>query len=127
MINTLRNGTLPDQVTLKKRLQFAFTKKLGIIKQPYLFWPPDPKQNPPAPHLLWAALILEDPDSIALAADILVQEHHEKMAARAGRRKGEDTPERDAIIQTALQNLIDLLPPKSLQPVMQKKIRKIFF
>ncbi|MBC8316889.1 MAG: hypothetical protein H8E41_03220 [Desulfobulbaceae bacterium] len=127
MINDLKNGCLPEPTPLKKRLRFAFTKKLGIIKQPYLLWPPDPKQNPPATHLLWAAIILEDADSIALATDILIQERHEKMAARAGSLKGKNIHEREAVIQSVLQDLNTLLPPGSLQSMMQEKIRKFFY
>lgn len=128
MIRNLKNGTLPEVTSLKKRLQFAVTKKLGVIKQPYLFWPPDPKQNPPAIHILWAAIILEDNENVSLAADILIQEHHERMAAKGGgQSEGEDILERETVIQSALEELADLMPPDSLQPVMQKKIRKIFF
>jgi len=127
MIRDLKNGTLPEITPLKKRLQFAITKKLGVIKQPYLFWPPDPKQNPPATHILWAALILEDIENIHLAADILMQEHHERMAAKAGgQSKGQGLLERETIIQSTLEELTNLLPPDSLQPVIQEKIRKIF-
>lgn len=127
MIKDLKNGTLPEITPLQKRLQFAITKKLGVIKQPYLFWPPDPKQNPPATHILWAALILEDNDNVNLAADILMQEHNERMAAKAGgQSKGQSLLKRQAIIQTTLEELKDLLPPDSLQPIIQKKIRKIF-
>lgn len=126
MIRDLKNGKLPEVSPLEKRLQFAITKKLGVIKQPYLFWPPDPKQNPPATHILWAALILEDNENVRLAADILMQEHHERIAAKAGGQpKGQDLLERKAIIQSTLQELTNLLPPDSLQPVIQKKIRKI--
>ena len=127
MIRDLKNGKLPEIPPLKKRLQFAIIKKLGVIKQPYLFWPPDPKQNPPATHILWAALILGDSENVDLAADILMQEHHERMAAKAGgKSKGQDLLERQVIIHSTLQELENLLPPDSLQPIIQKKIRKIF-
>lgn len=126
MIRDLKNGKLPEVSPLKKRLQFAITKKLGVIKQPYLFWPSDPKQNPPATHILWAALILDDNENVRLAADILMQEHHERMAAKAGSQpKGQGLLERKTIIQSTLQELTNLLPPDSIQPVIQKKIRKI--
>ena len=125
MIKDLRSGKLPEITHLEKRLQFALTKKLGIIKQPYLFWPPDPKQNPPATHILWAALILEDNENVSLAADILMQEHHERMTAKAGgQSEGQDILTRDSIIQAACQEMIDILPPNSLQAVIEKKIRK---
>ena len=62
MIEDLRLGRLPDPESLKGRLKFALTKKMGIISQPKMLWPGDPKINPPAKHILWAAIILEDAD-----------------------------------------------------------------
>ena len=127
MIRDLKNGKLPEITPLKKRLQFAVIKKLGVIQQPYLFWPPDPKQNPPATHILWAALILEDNQNAHLAADILKHEHHERMAAKTGgQSKGQGILARETIIQSALQELTDLLPPDSLQANIEGKIRKVF-
>ena len=126
MIKDLKNGKLPKIVPLKKRLQFAVIKKLGVIQQPYLFWPPDPKQNPPATHILWAALIVEDNENIRLAVDILTHERHERMAAKAGgQSKGQGIVERETIIQSALQELTDLLPADSLQANIEGKIRKV--
>ncbi len=127
MIRDLKNGKLPKIVPLKKRLQFAVIKKLGVIQQPYLFWPPDPKQNPPATHILWAALILEDNENVRLAADIIKHEHHERMAAKSGgQSKGQGILKRETIIQSAVQELTDLLPPDSLQANIEDKIRKVF-
>jgi hypothetical protein len=120
MIADLKNGRLPDSQAIKKRLDFAITKKLGIIRQPYLLWPPDPKMNPPATHILWAALITADPSSIELATDILVQEQHEKMAAK----KGSDKLDRLDLIQSAIGELMNLLPENSLQTYFQEKIEK---
>lgn len=121
MITALKRGRLPETKSLKKRLEFALTKKLGIIKQPYLLWPGDPKMNPPAAHILWAALILGDHASVDLAADILVQEHHEKLAAGSGSLKRQ---KREVLLQSAVQDLLHILPPNSLQSFLQENIQK---
>lgn len=120
MIADLKNGRLPEQKSLKKRLKFALTKKLGIIKQPYLLWPGDPKMNPPAQHILWAALITEDQEAFALATDILLQEEHEKQAAKLGSQQAAG----EILVQSAIQELLDIPPANSLQPVLQGKIKK---
>ena len=124
MIADLKNGRLPEAAALAKRLQFAITKKLGVIKQPYLFWPPDPKQNPPAAHILWAALILEDRENFDLAADILMQEHYEKMASKADSQgAGQGNQDRMGNIGSAVEDLISLIGPGSLQSAIKKKIK----
>ncbi len=47
------------------------TKKLGIINLPPPFWMSDPKINPKSEHLLWAALLLGDPNRYELAKTVL--------------------------------------------------------
>lgn len=74
MLKTLTAGQLPEPRELEKRLSIALVKKMGILKQPYLIRPQDPKINPPAEHLLWAAVLLEDNEKFSLAADILYTE-----------------------------------------------------
>lgn len=120
MIADLKNSRLPEQKSLKKRLEFALTKKLGIIKQPYLLWPGDPKMNPPAQHILWAALITENQAATTLAIDILLQEEHEKQAVKPG---SQQAPE-EALVQLAIQELLDIPPENSLRSVLQGKIKK---
>ena len=121
MIADLKNGRLPEQKSLKKRLKFALTKKLGIIKQPYLLWSGDPKMNPPAQHILWAAIIAEDLEGIALATDILVQEEYEKQTAKSGSQQ----VNRETLVQSAIQELLDIPPKNSLHSILQGKIKKI--
>ena len=77
MIHSLKQGTLPNMVELSQRFNIALVKKMGFLKQPYLFWPSDPKINPQALHLLWATVILGDKEKFELIAGVLVTEYLE--------------------------------------------------
>lgn len=77
MIHSLQQGILPDKAELSQRFHIAFIKKMGFLKQPYLFWPSDPKINPPAHHLLWATVVLGDKEKFELIAGVLVTEYLE--------------------------------------------------
>ncbi len=77
MIHSLQQGILPDRAELSQRFNIAVVKKMGFLKQPYLFWPNDPKINPLAHHLLWATVILDDKEKFDLIAGVLVTEYLE--------------------------------------------------
>jgi len=55
----IQKNKIPDPSMLQKRFDFAMTKKMGVIKLPPPFWMQDPKINPRADHLFWAALLLK--------------------------------------------------------------------
>ena len=57
-------------------------KKLGIIKLPPPFWMQDPKINPPAEQLFWAALLLKDRSRIDQALSVLSIEQEEKIVKK---------------------------------------------
>lgn len=74
MIAAIRDNRLPNPELLQKRFEFALTKKLGIIKLPPAFWMRDPKINPRADHLFWAAVLLKDRRRIDMALSIIAVE-----------------------------------------------------
>jgi len=78
MIEDLRRGKLPDQALLARRFAAAVTKKMAVVALPPALWPGDPKINPPADQLYWAALVLEDAAGRETAVAILAAE----LAAR---------------------------------------------
>ena len=95
-----------DLEQLKKRFDPAMTKKLAVIKLPPSFWMQDPKINPRADHLLWAALLLDDPDRAALAFSAMAVEHEEqrrKQPAAAAAGAGQ-------ALESAVRDLLQLIP-----------------
>lgn len=82
MIDTLRAGDLPQEMELTRRLQLAIVKKLGMLQGPYLCRSSDPKINPSATHLLWAAILLGDEEKVRLAADCIQIELQERPSSR---------------------------------------------
>ncbi len=54
------------------------TKKLAVIKLPPSFWMQDPKINPRADHLFWAALLLDDRQRAGLALSAMAVEYEER-------------------------------------------------
>lgn len=93
---------------LARRFDLAMTKKLGVVKLPSTFWVQDPKINPRADHLLWAALLLEDAQRVALACSVLAVEHEEQQKRS---NPGERMPFSQAV-DGYLRQLLDLLPGK---------------
>lgn len=122
MINALRQNRLPEATTLKARLRAAVVKKMAILRQPYLFWPQDTKINPPARHLLWAAVLLQDRENFELAADILVTEKLESSDALS-------LPDlltiRRQLISEQLDELISIVNDNNLKTLLLEKISSI--
>ncbi len=91
---------------LRKRFDPAMTKKLAVIKLPPSFWMQDPKINPRADHLLWAALLLDDPERAALAFSAMAVEHEERR-----RKQGTgEAPGIDKVLANTVQELLQLIP-----------------
>ena len=82
MVFELRNGKLPENNLLRKRFNAALVKKMGIIRTPYSLWPADPKINPPAKQLLWAAILLQDKENYSVVEAIISAEIEEKQRAK---------------------------------------------
>ena len=111
MVASLKAGTLPDNSLLRKRFTAALVKKMGIIKTPYPFWPTDPKINPPAKQLLWAATLLQDKENFELVAAIISTEMEERLQAQGRpasmRELGATVQE---LLHQYLHEFIDLAP-----------------
>ena len=82
MVSDLKSGILPENISLRKRFEAALVKKLGVIRTPYSFWPADTKINPPAKHLLWAAILLQDKENFDIVEAVISTELEEKQRAK---------------------------------------------
>lgn len=78
MVADLAHGRFPDPSALGRRFDMAMTKKMGIVRLPSAFWMKDPKINPRAEHLFWAALLLLDRERVELALAVLAAEQAER-------------------------------------------------
>ncbi|MBU4260394.1 MAG: hypothetical protein KKC76_00750 [Proteobacteria bacterium] len=122
MIHALRQNHLPEAAPLKARLRAAVVKKMAILRQPYLFWPQDTKINPPARHLLWAAVLLLDKENFELAGDILVMEMLESADAR---HLSDPATLRPQLINAELDELISIVSDHNLKTQLLEKISTI--
>ena len=102
MLASVKRNEIPETITLQKRFDFALTKKLGILKLPSAFWMSDPKINPRADHLFWAALLLRDPERIEMALAVITAEQEEY---RNNRKKGGPL-ETEEYVQMKVEELI---------------------
>ncbi len=96
---------------LRRLFDIAITKKLGVVKLPPSFWMQDPKINPRADHLLWAALLLADEERVALAFSALAVEHDERQR----HLPPEDREPVGRVLDRYLQQLVNLLPADGQQ------------
>ncbi len=105
-------NSLAEQIDLdqlKKRFDPAMTKKLAVIKLPPSFWMQDPKINPRADHLLWAALLLDDPERAALAFSAMAVEHEE----RKKKQSAGNAPGTAETLENAVHALLQLIPKEN--------------
>lgn len=122
MISALREGRLPGRVELAGRLGAALVKKLAVLRQPYHCRTGDPKINPPATHLLWAAIILGDRDRYDLAAHILVAESEDSPSGREKwDRTGDSVSPETEILDRTWEALLDLVRDTDLADALRKK------
>jgi len=117
MLMSLKEGVMPPAPSLRRRLALALVKKAGILQQPRPCWSNDPKINPEARHLLWAAVILEDFEAVGLAAGLL------NLEIQAG-RPGEALSEIRVEVGRQLHALSDLTPNHKLRRVLQARIER---
>jgi hypothetical protein len=115
MLMSLKEGVLPPAASLRRRLALALVKKSGILQQPRPCWSNDPKINPEARHLLWAAVIIEDVEAIGLAAGLL------SLEIQAG-HPDEAHSEIRAEVSRQLHALSELMPNHELRRVLQARI-----
>jgi hypothetical protein len=111
MVAGLRQGHLPDSVPLRGRFRAALTKKLALVSQPPTYWESDPKRNPDTEHLLWAVLLLQDPDLFEVVKGIILMEQAEGEGLSA-----------EEFFDRALANLLHLAPDEQFQTVLKKRV-----
>ena len=99
----LAAGQRPDLDQLGRMFDVAMTKKMAVLALPPQFWVSDAKINPRADHLLWAALLLEDRERLALAVTALAAE-----AEGHGRLR--QAPDLDGLLTDQVRRLSVRLP-----------------
>ena len=115
MIEQLKKGELPSQGYVRARLDVAITKKLGILKTPYLCWSSDPKINPVTKHLFWAAVLMGDREKINLIEGLTMAERE---------TAGRDEQDFQAILKAWLSELSDLEPEKGRVYALVENVKK---
>jgi hypothetical protein len=127
MVSELENGTLPENNLLRKRFDAALVKKMGVIRTPYSFWPADPKINPPAKQLLWAAILLHDKENYRVVEAIIATEVEEKLRAKG---QADSIPSLAAKIQQLLQayihEFIELGPDETFRENLRHRVEELF-
>ncbi len=127
MVSDLKKGTLPESNLLRKRFAAALVKKMGVIKTPYSFWPADTKINPPAKHLLWAAILLHDRDNLSLVEAIISTEHAEKLRAKG---QPDSIPTLAAKVRQLLEayilEFVELGPDATCKELLRQKAAEVF-
>lgn len=82
MVRDIEQGILPDVGLLRGRCHAAVTKKLALVRLPPAYWERDPKRNPDTGHLLWAILLLQDPDLLEVVKGVILIEQAEGKGSR---------------------------------------------
>jgi hypothetical protein len=117
----LAGGPMVPADPLRRWLDVALVKKLGVLKQPYLVWPADPKINPPVGILLLAALLLDDADAVATVTGIAAAEAEERLKAKGGPPSAAEIAA--AASATLQQALADFFPASDAIP-LQTELRQ---
>jgi len=114
MLAAIQSNRMPDPGTLRKRFDFAMTKKLGILKLPPAYWMRDPKINPRADHLFWAALLLKDRERIDLSLSVIVAELEETKPSKSGENRVQDDKQAQKLVEELLEQFSDVKVRKQL-------------
>ncbi len=125
LISDLQQGHFPDPVSLRGRLHAALVKKLAMLRLEIQFRHQDEKINPNANHMLWAALLLEDNESIAIIIDILLTEALDQAQARRGAKNRQPILDQQKIFQQSCTTLLQLVTNPILVKQLQQKIKKV--
>lgn len=127
MVSELRNGQLPDDTILRKRFEAALVKKMAVIRTPYSLWPGDPKINPPAKQLLWAAILLQDQENFYVVAAIISAELEEKLRAKGQTGNQHDRAAQfQQLLDDYLQEFIGLGPEGNFREMLNQKVHELF-
>ena len=128
IIADLKQGRLPSDHQLKKWFDAALIKKLGVLKQPYLLWQSDPKINPSAAHLLWAAILLEDPEGLQAVKAVIATEMCERRNYETGQSSRDEL--RSALetdITKLLDEFVGFAPDETFALKLQRKVARVCF
>jgi len=126
MLDTLRDSRMPDQELLRKRFDFAVTKKMGIISLPSAFWMGDQKINPRTDHLFWAALLLRDRQRIDLAFTVLSVELAEKSRLQGNECLGMAARKARDLVRQLLDEIADPEAGQQLEQELKKLVPEWF-
>lgn len=122
----LQKSRMPASAAVKKWLAIALIKKMGVLNLPYHCWHTDPKINPPAKYLLWAAILAEDKERFAIVEGII---HTELRAAESvGARRTTQEAQAAAtgkIVNRYVNELLALSPKPAFRNELAGKVKKI--
>ncbi len=111
IISQLSRGQLPDKARLRGWFQAALTKKLAVITLPPAFWESDPKRNPDAVHLLWAAVLLDDLEGYKTVQTIM-------MVEKVEQHRHNSVPSR---IEKGIKNLLMLVSSEEIRKSLEEQ------
>jgi hypothetical protein len=118
MVDQLKKGELPSSEQLSSLVKVALIKKQGVLQQPPACWSNDPKINPDATQLLWAAALLGNEEEIQAAAGIMMSE----MMARPG----STGPDKDLTAVTKkLEAILVLAPSREFELLLKEKVDQV--
>lgn len=124
IVKGLQAAVLPDMQALRQRFDLALVKKSGILRQPYHFWSQDLKINPSSKHLIWAAILLEDPEAFATAEAFATHEWLESQSVKGS--PGADPALRPyPLLQRTLEELLHLSSDPSFVALLQAKVSRL--
>lgn len=111
MVRDIEQGLLPDRRLLRGRCHAAVTKKLALVRLPPAYWERDPKRNPDTRHLLWAILLLHDPDLFEVIKGIILMEQAEGEGLSA-----------EEFFKNSLDGLLALAPDPHFKELLQGQV-----
>lgn len=124
-ISTLQQGLLPEPASYNGRLRAALVKKLAMLQLGRQFRHNDDKINPNASHMLWAAIILEEKETVATCLDILLTEDLESRPAKASSNPDDTAIRRQQLLRQSLEQLLATSSSPSLNSTLRAKIEKV--
>jgi hypothetical protein len=99
---------------------------MGVLKSPYSFWAGDPKINPPAKQLLWAAILLQDREQFNTVEAVITTELEERQRARGEPIQIHELPERvHQLIGKYIREFIDLAPHEPFREELGRKAHRL--
>lgn len=125
LIEDLKQGNKPDLKALRQRLQLALIKKKAMMRLQPQFRHNDTKINPESRHMLWAALLVDDQESVTTLLDIMITEAYDCFEARRGAMGASTTPPSlEELLTDTLQRLLATATDPSTKSLLKEKIKK---